>query len=117
MPRESSYEDGAVGGDSPVRLMRLLGDPAIPAVRPLAHSLVLGELLATEADETASSNGVAIGFSLDDRLEGFISGDTTGDDATESFGVGAFLRRGLVSFTGSGKANARCARLSIQGKN
>jgi hypothetical protein len=45
MPRVSSYEEGAVGGDSPTRLMRFTGDPAMPAPSPLAHSLVRGELL------------------------------------------------------------------------
>jgi hypothetical protein len=35
---ESSKDDGMVGGDSPVKLMRFPGDPASPA---LAHSFVM----------------------------------------------------------------------------
>lgn len=73
-----------MGGDSPARLMRFPGDPAMPAEIPLAHSLVLGEMLvAYEVDETASSNGEATGLSTDGRLEGFISGEITGDGVDE----------------------------------
>lgn len=72
-----------MGGDSPTRLMRFPGDPAMPAM-PLVHSLVLSELLvAYDVVETASSIGEATGISLDDRLVGLISGDTTGEALDE----------------------------------
>jgi len=58
MPLESSYDEGAVGGDSPTRLMRFPGDPAMPAEIPLVHSLVFGEMLvANEVVEMASRGG------------------------------------------------------------
>jgi len=75
-----------VGGDSPMMLMRFPGDPAImPGDTPRVHSLVLSELLlvAKDAFDTASSNGEATGFSLEDTLEGLISGDTTGEALEE----------------------------------
>lgn len=67
-------------------LMRFPGDPAImPGDTPRVHSLVLSELLlvAKDAFDTASSNGEATGFSLEDTLEGLISGDTTGEALEE----------------------------------
>jgi len=54
-----------VGGDSPARLMRFPGEPAIPGKKPLGHSLVLSELellVANEVVETASSSGEATGL-------------------------------------------------------
>lgn len=56
----------------------------MPAPRPLAHSLVLGELLvAYDVDETASNNGDAMGLSLEDKLDGFICGEITGDGSED----------------------------------
>ena len=79
-----------MGGDSPIKLMRFPGDPAMPAPIPLAHSLVFGELLAYDVDETASSSGEGVGLSFEDTLEGCISGETTGDAAEEDESLVAF---------------------------
>lgn len=73
-----------MGGDSPIRLMRLPGEPARP---PLAHSFVmLGAVLAdTEVVDKASKSGDAAWLTLYGGTEGRISGVlTAGEDASES---------------------------------
>lgn len=61
MRPESSYDEGWVGGDSPIKLIRFPGEPARP---PLVHSLVmLGAVLAdTDVVERASNKGEAAGL-------------------------------------------------------
>lgn len=93
-----------------MRLMRFPGDPAIPAPSPLAHSLVLGELLAYDVAETASRSGEVTGWSVEDRLEGVVCGATTGDGYEESsFGVEALL--GTLS--APGPLNFGCPRHAV----
>jgi hypothetical protein len=72
-----------VGGDSPIMLIRLPGEPAKP---PFAHSLVmLGAVLAdTDVVDKASSDGDAAGFALfgrDGRISGVLM---AGDEDSES---------------------------------
>lgn len=75
MPRVSSYDDGAVGGDSPTKLIRFPGEPAIPAATDLVHSLVFGEtLVAKDVVDAASRRGEAVGWSFG-KIVGFISGE------------------------------------------
>lgn len=80
MPRVSSYDDGAVGGDSPTRLIKFPGEPAIPAATALVHSLVFGELLvAKDVVETASRSGEGAGWSFGGKTAGVISGESVAD--------------------------------------
>lgn len=83
----SSYEEGAVGGDSPARLMRFPGEPAaIWGGMFLVHSLVLKEfelLVAKDVVETASRRGEAMGLSLEAGVPGLMSGDWTGGEGLE----------------------------------
>jgi len=73
--RGSSYDDGCVGGESPIRLMRFPGDPAMPAGPPLAQSFMLGDMLvANEVVDTASSRGDAPCRPFAEGYEGLISG-------------------------------------------
>jgi hypothetical protein len=60
-----------VGGESPIKLMRLPGEPARPP--PLAHSFVI---LGAETDalDIASSMGDAAGRTLSGASDGLISG-------------------------------------------
>jgi hypothetical protein len=75
----SSYDDGCVGGESPIILMRFPGEPAIPAGAPLVQSFMLGDVLvAREIVETASSRGEAAGGPFVEVYEGFRSGDWRG---------------------------------------
>lgn len=75
----SSYDDGCVGGVSPIRLMRFPGEPAIPAGPPLVHSFMLGDILvANEVVDTASSMGDAAVGPFEGGYEGFRSGDWRG---------------------------------------
>jgi hypothetical protein len=73
----SSYEEGAVGGDSPTRLIRFPGDPAMPAAEtPLIHSLAFGELLvASDVVEMASRLGDIAGLPFERGEVGAISGE------------------------------------------
>lgn len=51
---EGVYDEGAVEGDSPDKLIRFPGEPAMPETF-FIHSLAFGEgLVANEAVETAS---------------------------------------------------------------
>ena len=82
----SSYDEGAVGGDSPTRLIRFPGDPAMPMPEgmPLVHSRVLKEfelLVARDVVETASRRGEASG--LEDGVAGLISGDSVGGEGLD----------------------------------
>ncbi len=74
-----------MGGDSPMRLMRLPGEPASPGT-PLTHSFVLGAVLvAKEAVDTASRSGEVARPPLVGGLAGFSSGDwREGEDASEA---------------------------------
>lgn len=77
----SSYEDGWVGGESPMRLIKLEGEaPKGPVC--LVQSLALGAVL-TEAEvvDTASKVGDTVGFpfiGMDAGIVGFRSGEGSG---------------------------------------
>lgn len=53
----SSYDEGWVGGE-PAKLIKLPGEPSIPACGPLRQSCRLGDVLVPyDVVETASSRG------------------------------------------------------------
>lgn len=75
-----------MGGDSPARLIRFPGDPAIPAAMPLVHSLVLSEfelLVANDVVDIASRSGEATGLGFEAGVAGLISGDSIGGEGLE----------------------------------
>lgn len=59
-----------MGGDSPIRLIRFPGEPAIAAgIPPFAHSLMLGEVaVAKFVAETASRRGDTPGLPFEEGV-------------------------------------------------
>jgi hypothetical protein len=85
MRPDSSYEEGCVGGESLMRLMRLPGEPPKAL---LVHSfvMVLGAVLTeTDVVERASSSGEGDAFALLGGAAGRISGVLMGgEEASEA---------------------------------
>ena len=83
MARGSSYDEGWVGGESPMILIRFPGEPANAGIGR-AHSPppVIGAPVPKGVAETASSKGEAVGtpFDEDGVPTGLISGDCTAED-------------------------------------